>query len=279
MVARLMRRQHRLARMRAATGPARPTSGYAHRGGRAATGCSTRPRLRTAAAPARALLIVRRAGLRRARFLLVGVALSGGRSRRFESCRARSGEPALRAGFRVDGAVRKGIEPVPNGQRRGGWCPSVHIHQRGEPFVLLVVAAHRVGIDRQCEGGIGVPELGHHFRRRFPDRVQQRGKPAPEPVRRQRWNRGRNRIPEPNRIAPGGFEPLTSRLWIVCTARERRRSAVHRARRRRRGRAPRRAGRLLRRDEHQRGPRHIENWCGTSAGISIFPVTWKPNRA
>jgi hypothetical protein len=35
----------------------------------------------------------------------------------------------------------------------------------------------------------------------------------------------------------------------------------------------------LRPDGHQRGPRHIENWCGTSAGISIFPVTAKPNRS
>ena len=82
--------------------------------------------------------------------------------------------------------------PIRIARPNGHWCPNrayQPLHQRPQPLVLAVVAAHRVGVDRQRQRRVGVPHLLHHDGRRLADRVQQRRERAPQPVRRQRRQR------------------------------------------------------------------------------------------
>jgi hypothetical protein len=53
--------------------------------------------------------------------------------------------------------------------------PNVPLDKRLEPLALLLAAAHRVGVDPQREGRVGVPELLHHVGGVPADRDQDRG--------------------------------------------------------------------------------------------------------
>ena len=68
-------------------------------------------------------------------------------------------------------------------------CPNVALDERLEPLALLLAAAHRVGVDPQREGRVGVPELLHDVGRILADRDQGAGPLGPR-MRLKRVRRG-----------------------------------------------------------------------------------------